>query len=318
MSAQRLGVCDWGWTMAPTYVGPLSHAFRYVTVDMLRAEGIGADILPDDRAADMILLVSNWINWLTQQWFLPVRVEAKVEGRNSSMAHLPNFVPILQLDRLRLGKDNLFDITLPEISYQVKPRFVQMLDYKTQLPGNPRFVLLDGVFGWLEDDFASVATTITADVNPGDRVISLSSMAGIQHGDALLVGAGAYPNSDAVIVDAVRGLDIAVDTVRFTAKAGDPAVKYGVVPRMIQWATMLLVKDKRTPIGIRGTEDDEDSPRWFADRLQSESVEGYSYSLAALPVAYGFGGGAWTTGNPEVDDALSMFCNPMLYIGATT
>ena len=65
MSAQRLGVCDWGWTMAPTYVGPLSHAFRYVTVDMLRAEGIGAYILPDDRAADMILLVSNWINWLT-------------------------------------------------------------------------------------------------------------------------------------------------------------------------------------------------------------------------------------------------------------
>lgn len=304
--------------MAPTYVGPLSHAFRYVTVDMLRAEGIGADILPDDRAADMILLVSNWINWLTQQWFLPVRVEAKVEGRNSSIAHLPNFVPILNLQRLRLGKENLFDITLPEISYQVKPRFVQMLDYKAYLPGNPRFVILDGTFGWLEEDFAPVETTITADVNPGDRSISLASIDGIRHGDALLVGRGAFPNSDAVIVDAIRGTDIAVDTVRFSASAGDPAVRYGVVPRAIQWATILLVRDKRVPIGLRGTEDDEDSPRWFAERLQSESVEGYSYSLAALPVAYGFGGGAWTTGNPEVDDILCQYCNPMMYIGATT
>jgi len=285
---------------------------------MLRAEGIGADILPDDRAEDMIFLVSNWINWLTQQWFLPVRVEAKVEGRNSSIAHLPSFVPILQLDRLRLGKENLFDITLPDISYQVKPRFVQMLDYRAYLPGNPRFVILDGTFGWLEDDFSPVETTITADVNPGDRVISLASIDGIRHGDALLIGNGAYPNSDAVIVDAVRGTDIAVDRVRFTAKSGDPAVRYGVVPRLIQWATILLVKDKRTPIGVRGTEDDEDSPRWFAERLQSESVEGYSYSLSALPVAYGFGGGAWTTGNPEVDDCLCQYCNPMLYVGATS
>jgi hypothetical protein len=285
---------------------------------MLRSEGIGADILPDDRAKDMILLVSNWINWLTQQWFLPVRVEAKVEGRNSSIAHLPNFVPILNLQRLRLGKENLFDITLPDISYQVKPRFVQMLDYNAYLPYNPRFVILDGTFGWLEDDFAPVETTITADVNPGDRTISLASVAGISHGDALLIGRGPYPASDAVIVDAIRGTDIAVDTVRFSATAGAPAVRYGVVPRLIQWATILLVKDKRVPIGIRGTEDDEDSPRWFAERLQSESVEGYSYSLAALPVAYGFGGGAWTTGNPEVDDILTQYCNPMLYVGSTS
>ena len=131
--------------MPPTYLGPLSKAFRYVTVDMLRAEGMSADMLPYDRARDLIAYCSNWINWLTQQWFLPVRVRAKVEGRNSPIAHLPNFVPILELFSLRIGKDNLFEVTLPEISYQVKPRFVQMLDYKTALPHNPRFVFLDGL-----------------------------------------------------------------------------------------------------------------------------------------------------------------------------
>jgi hypothetical protein len=295
----------------------MSHAFRYVTVDMLRAEGISADVLPDDRAKDMILLVSNWINWLTQQWFLPVRVEAKVEGRNSPIAHLPNFVPILKLFNLILGKANLFRVTLPDIAYQVKPRFVQMLDYKAFLPSNPVFVILDGVFGWLEDDFSPVSTTITAPVSPGDRVISLASMAGIRHGDVLLIGNTAYPNSEAVIVDAIRGTDIAVDEMSISCPAGSLAVRYGVVPRLIQWATILLVKDKRIPIGLRGTEDDDDTPRWFAERLQSESVEGYSYSLAQLPMMYGFGGGGYTTGNPEADDCLQQFANPMLYVGST-
>jgi hypothetical protein len=284
---------------------------------MLRAEGIGADVLPDDRAKDLILYVSNWINWLTQQWFLPVRVEAKVEGRNSPLAHLPNFVPILELYKLDLGKENLFRVTLPEIAYQVKPRFVQMLDYRAFLPGNPRFVILDGVFGWLEEDFAPVRTTTAAAVNVGDRTISLTSITGIQHGDALLIGRDPYPASDAVIVDAIRGTTIAVDTVRFSCPAGAPAVRYGVVPRPIQWATILLVKDKRTPIGLRGTEDDDDTPRWFAERLQSESVEGYSYSLAQLPTMYGYGGGGWTTGNPEADDILQQYANPMLYVGCT-
>ena len=304
--------------MPPTYVGPMSHAFRYVTVDMLRAEGMDADTLPADRALYLIGYVSNWINWLTQQWFTPVRVEAKVEGRGSSIAHLPNFVPILELFNLRIGKDGLFDITLPDVSYQVKPRFVQMLSYQSSLPYNPRFMILDGVFGWLEEDFAPKATTITADVNVGDSSIALADMAGIRHGDTVLVGNLEFPNSGAVIVDAIRGNNIIVDPVLFSAASGLPAVRYGRVPAPIQWATMLLIRDKRVSIGLRGTEEDDDAPKWFSERLQSESVEGYSYSLAAIPTMYGFGGGAWSTGNPEADDILSQFANPMLYIGSTS
>jgi hypothetical protein len=303
--------------MPRTYVGPMSHAFRYVTVDMLRAEGLDADMLPYDRARDLIAFVSNWINWLTQQWFLPVRVEAKVEGRGSAITHLPNFVPILDLFSLRLGKENLFDVVLPDISYTVKERTVQMLSYGAYLPANPRFVILDGVFGWLEDDFAPVSTRVVNAVNPGDERIELESIAGIGHGDALLIGSGAYPESDSVLVDAIRGNDIIVEPVRFSCTANSPAVRYGRVPWAIQWATILLVRDKRMSIGLRGTEDDEDSPRWFAERLQSESVEGYSYSLAALPTAYGYAGGGWTTGNPEADDYLQQYACPNLYIGST-
>jgi len=300
-----------------TYVGPMSHAFRYVTVDMLRAEGLDADYLPADRADWLIRYASNLINWLTQQWFLPVRVRAKVDGRNSPIVHLPNFVPILELFSLRIAKEGLIDVEIPSIAYQVEERTVQMLSFRSRLPRTPRFVTLDGVFGWLEDDFSPVRTTLTADVHPGDQILHLASTEGIRHADVLLVGSEEYPKSDAVIVDAVRGNDVAVDKIGCACSAGSPVVRYGRVPAPIQMATILLVRDKRMPIGRRGREDDEDSPRWFADRLQSESVEGYSYSLAALPVAYGPGGGAFTTGNPEVDDILTMFGCPMLYVGST-
>ena len=303
--------------MPQGYVGPLSHAFRYVTVDMLRAEGISADVIPDDRARDMISLVSNWINWLTQQWFVPVRVKAKVEGRGCAIAHLPNFVPILDFFSLHLAKDNLFDIVMPDISYVVKERTVQMVSYGARLPINPRFVTLDGVFGWVEDDFYPIRTTLSAAVSPGDATIPLTSVAGIKPGDVVLIGRDAYPKSEAILVDAIRGNNLITEPIRCTCLAGEPAVRYGVVPRPIQYATMLLVRDKRVPIGLRGTDMDTDNPRWFAERLQSESVEGYSYSLAQLPTMYGFAGGGWTTGNPEADDLLQQYACPNLYIGST-
>jgi hypothetical protein len=304
--------------MPPGYVGPLSHAFRYVTVDMLRAEGIKEEDMPADRARDMIAFCSNWINWLTQQWFVPVRVNAKVDGRHCAMAHLPNFVPILELFSLHIAKDNLFDVVLPDMAYVVKERIVQMVSYQSYLPANPRFIRLDGVFGWVEDDFSPVRTALAQPVNPGDWVIQLTSVAGISPGDVVLIGRDPYPKSEAVIVDAIRGNEIVTEPLRCSCLAGEPVVRYGRVPRAIQWATMLLVKDKKTPIGVRGTEDDADSPRWFADRLQSESVEGYSYSLSQLPSMYGHAGGGWTTGNPEADDLLQQYACPYLYIGSTS
>ena len=205
------------------YPGPMSHQFAYVTVDMLRAEGISSEMIPDDRARDMILYVSNWINWLTQQWFLPVRAIAKCEGRNSCIAHLPTFVPILDFFSLHLAKENLFDVIIPDVAYQVKPRFVQMLSYTGRLPGNPRFVILDGVFGWQEEDYKSVRTTVAVAVNEGDSNIQLTSAAGIRVGDAVLVGRDEFPLSGAVLVDALRGNTIVTDQVKFSCPIGSPS-----------------------------------------------------------------------------------------------
>jgi hypothetical protein len=192
-----------------------------------------------------------------------------------------------------------------------------MVSYSARLPINPRFVTLDGVFGWLEDDFYPIRTTLASAVNPGAGTIPLTSVAGISPGDVILIGRDAYPKSEAILVDAIRGNNIITDPIKCTCLAGEPAVRYGRVPRLIQYATILLVKDKRVPIGVRGTDMDPDNPRWFAERLQSESVEGYSYSLAQLPTMYGAAGGSWTTGNPEADDCLQQYACPNLYIGST-
>jgi len=303
--------------MPKTLGGPLSHDFRYVTVDQLRSEGITAERLPDDRAKNLIVLCSNWINWLTQQWFTPIRLKQKTDGRSSSVFHLPTFVPILDFFSLRIMKENLIDMAMPDISYQVKERYVELLNFQSRLSRQPFMVQLDGVFGWLENDFNYVTTTLQTFAAYGDRTLHVSSNAGIRPGEVVLIGSDPHPQSCSRIVVAVRDNDkIIVEPIENDFVVGSKIVRYGRVPKLIQWATMLLVKDKATPIGIRGTEDDEDSPRWFADRLQNESVEGYSYGLAQLPVQYGFGGGAKTTGNPEVDDILFQFSCPYMYIGS--
>lgn len=296
--------------------GPMSHEFRYVTVDQLRAEGITAEKLPDDRAKELIILCSNWINWLTQQWFLPIRLRQNVDGRGSSVFHLPTFVPILDFFSLRIHKEGLLNIDLPSVSYAVKDRYVEMLQFRTRLTNQPRMVQMDGVFGWLENDFVPVRTTLQTSAVKGDRILEVVSNEGILPGEVVLLGSEPAPKSSPRIVYATRGSNqIIVEPIDIDLSAGSRVVRYGRVPRLIQWATMLLVKDKATPIGVRGTEDDEDSPRWFADRLTNESVEGYSYGLEGLPVKYGFGGGARTTGNPEVDDIIHQYSCPYIYVG---
>lgn len=294
-----------------------STEFRYITVDQLRQEGITEDALSNDRALSLISLAGQLINVLTKQWFLPVRARQKCDGRQSAVVHHPLMVPIQELFSLRLHKQNLVDVEMPDVAYQVKPRYVMMMSWNANLPSTPYFVQLDGVFGWLEDDFYKTTTYTTADVAPGDTEIPVNSIAGINFGDALLVGNEPELGSGAVLCKGFDGNSILCDPIRFTCAANSRVVRYGRVPLMIQRAAMLIVKDRMTPIGEEGNCNDTNSPMWYLRRLQSESVEGYSYSLMQLPAPYGFGGGAWTSGNPEVDDICQMYCCPCLYVGNT-
>lgn len=299
--------------------GPLSTVFRYVSIQDLRDEGLDPDRLPDNRAEYLIRLCSSWINHITRQWFVPLRLIERVDGRNRSVVHLPTFTPILELFSLQLAKPGLFNMTYPDLAYEVKERYVQLLNGLTTLPSQPKFVTMDGVFGWLEETHHVHSTVLAQDIQPGLQTFAVESTAGISAGDTLLLGMQPIPKSEAIQVVAVdHGSNtITTDSVTVTLPSGTQVSRYGKVPGLIKWACMLLIKDKLSPLGIRGSDEDEEGPRWWSDRLNSESVEGYSYSLAAIPVAYGHGGGAWTTGNPEVDDILAQFSSSMhsVYVG---
>ena len=299
--------------------GLLSTIFRYASVQDLRDEGITEDRLPDDRALMLIQMCSSWINHITRQWFIPMRLKERVDGRSCPVVQLPTATPILELFSLRLTKPGLMDMPYPVLAFEVKERYVQLLDHATRLPAMPKFVTLDGVFGWLEETFNFVKTTNPDPIVAGTQQFTVTSSEGFRAGDTLLLGMDIPPKSEAIqVVSVDHGSNtITTDAIAVNLPAGSPIVRYGRVPSLIKWATMLLVKDKMVPMGIRGTDEDPEGPRWWADRLNSESVEGYSYSLAAIPKAYGHGGGEWTTGNPEVDDILAQFSSGQhfVYIG---
>lgn len=301
--------------------GGMYTSFAYVTIEQVRANSIPDTLISDDKLRSLIRFVSHWINRLTHQWFLPIRLRAKVDGSRGSVASLPNLIPILDLFSLRFFKDGLIDLELPNVAYQVKPRYVMMMTHTMRLPSIPHFVVLDGVFGWLVDDFVKAQvltvaplTVTTADITgiPDPKEILVNSVDGIAIGDAILIGSEPEPLSYPAIVTQIvttPPLKIIFEPiVPFSLPTGTKVTRYGRVPDRIQYATMLLIRDKiQGGWGNIGNYDTSESPGGIGTRLNSESVEGYSYSLSPLKAINGPGGGAMTTGNAEVDDILTEF-----------
>ena len=298
----------------------LSTTFAYVTVAQVRANGIpdsGDGGIGDEPLRELIRLVSHWINKLTDQWFLPVRLHERTDSGGGSVARIPNLIPILELFSLMLEKTGLFSISLPEVAYQVKQRYVMMVDWRTRLPSNPHFIVLDGVFGWLVDDYVKAKTTLTADLDvtatdvaAGTKTASVVSTAGIAVRDTVLFGNQPEPLSYPAIVIGVPDathIEFA-PVVPFALSSGLNVSRYGRIPDLIQYAAMLLIRDKiLNGWGNVGHWDVSESPFGIGTRLTNESVEGYSYSLTPMKVINGPGGGERTTGNAEVDDILSQY-----------
>lgn len=299
----------------------MATAFAYVTIEQVRAQGIPDTLIDDDSLRRLIREVSHWINRLTQQWFLPIRLKAKVDGQRGSVAFMPNLIPILDLFSLRFFKDGLVDLELPTVAYQVKTRYVMMMSHTMRLPLIPHFVVLDGVFGWLVDDFVKAQTTLvapltvtTSDITgiPDPKEALVASVAGIAVGDAILIGSEPEPLSYPAIVTGVvttAPLKIIFEPiVPFSMPTGTKITRYGRIPDRIQYAMMLLIRDMiQAGWGKIGEYDTSESPGGIGTRLNSESVEGYSYSLSPLKAINGPGGGAITTGNAAVDDILTEF-----------
>jgi len=317
--------------MPAGFASGLHTAFAYVTIEQVRANGIPDTLIGDNKLRSLIRLVSHWINKITDQWFLPVRLRERTDGSDSAVARIPNLIPILELFNLILEKPGLFSMVMPDVAYMVKQRYVMMLDRHIRLPMQPHFVVLDGVFGWLVDDYVKAKTRTVqplvvsnADITgiPDPKEIFVDSVDGFAVGDAILIGNDPEPKSYPGIVTGVIDtppLKVVFEPiVPFSLPAGVAVSRYGRVPDLIQYAAMLLIRDKiQGGWGNVGSYDTSESPGGIGTRLNSESVEGYSYSLSPLKAINGPGGGAMTTGNAEVDDILYQFTSSSggLYVG---
>jgi hypothetical protein len=315
--------------MPTGYANGLQTNFRYVLRKQVRCAGIGVDGefgIDDARLDRLIVEMSHWINRLTDQWFLPLRLIERVDGGRGAVARMPNLIPIIELFSLKLEKEGLFSFDFPNVAYQVKQRYVMMSSPRMKLPDSPHLISLDGVFGWLVDETRIIKTRTTLPMNAGDTIIKVVSTAGFRAGEAILAGDTPEPRMSVItnpgslqlksggmiVEEIVNATDLKVEPLEIAAPAGVSVSRYGRVPDMIQRACLLMIRDRVQKVGDIDT---AESPFGIGTRLNSESVEGYSYSLGALPAINGFGGGANTTGNVEVDDILSQFTTPAMYIG---
>lgn len=300
--------------------------FAYVTVPQVREAGIknktddpefGVDDAP---LRGLIRTMSHWINRLTTQWFLPVRLKQPVDGARGSIARMPNQIPILDLFRLRLEREGLISFDYPTIAFQVKNRYVMMVTRHVRLPEYPHFVVLDGVFGWQQNAFTPVRTTLSVALDPVAGEAKVVDATKFRPGDAVLVGSEPEPKALHFIVEEVDTSG-SPHVLRYDPEltfrdpevpAGTRVARYGQVPDLIQRACLLMIRDRIVRVGELDTAED---PFGIGTRLNSESVEGYSYSLGATPAQHGHAGGSWTTGNVEVDDYLQEYSMPNMYIG---
>lgn len=283
--------------------------FAYLTLKQVRDAGIAVADLPDVRALELIRLCSLIINRLTDQWFSPVKGSFKVDGRGTAFAHLDNFIPIVELESVEtggVGGEDEVVVDQDEYAWVRDGRYVELLGPRAKFPVTPLGTILNGIFGWLESP-KDVTTTVTAGVASGATSVPVTSTAGFRVGDQVLFGAEV-----AMVSEIPDGTTLKFDPLDFALSAGAEARTLGRTPMEIQRACLLMVADRRLTVT-----DEEEAD--IESRIQSESVEGYSYSLAAPKSdekrGLEAGGGAPTTGNSEADDLLSGYVFNGMYLG---
>jgi hypothetical protein len=261
----------------------------YATVADLRAEGVDAASVPDDRARELILLASRFIDRLTGQWFFPRQVALRLDGDGSAILHHPALVPILEVRRLVVNGR-----LLAPAEYAVRERYVELA--RGVFPRRRANVEIDGVFGWLEAR-PKVETRLAEDLAAGATEATLAGAAGLRPKDALLIG-----ERVPLLVASIAGAKVTGDPVPASAPAGTPAVAFGRVPRPVERACLMLAVRSR-----HGLATDAGARAAVSDRLIEERTDNYMYRLAP---ARETDGDERTTGDLAVDRLLADYVAP--------
>lgn len=317
--------------------------FEYCTIQDLRDEGITPEECPDQRALTVIRRASAKINIYTSQWFAPIAGDQYIDGQNSPMAWLPNFVPINKLTAIsvvknrtaRVGPRVLPDrraydiITLSDVQLSRNNRVVEIVGDVTEdfdafyfrryyneleelwFPEGRRNIKLTGVFGWLEGD-KDIESTVVGNWALKSPKIEIDDVSGWDVGDYCV-----FPDGSMQIVTGIKvsanELYFQADTfkLRTAVSDGENVNNYGMTPQLIRYAAIKLAHRMYPQLG-----DSTASADIFAQALVSERTDNYSYRLDPTLLRERFEAGANSTGDIEVDSILSQMVDEIpVYVG---
>lgn len=230
----------------------------YATIADLRAEGVDEASVPDGRALDLLKLASRTIDRMTGQWFFPRRIAERRNGDGSAFLHLPSLIPILEVERIRIGDESL----VPD-AFAVRERYVERIG--ARFPTGVANVELAGVFGWLERR-APFVTVLVEPLAPGATEAKVADPSGLRAGDAVLIDG----RVSVLLSDVVR-----FDPAEDGAPAGARVVAYGRVPRPVRRACLMIAARNRHGLATAAA-----VQQAIADRVVEERTDNYMYRLA--------------------------------------
>lgn len=315
--------------------------FEYCTISDLRDEGITPQECPDQRALTIIRRASAKINIFTSQWFAPVVGDQYVDGQNSPMAWLPNYVPIVKLSAIsiipartaRVGPNYLpdrriYDVSLSDVQISRRGRVVEIIAdpsvtnnwpyrwYYDELeevwfPEGRQNVKLTGVFGWLEDEKDAEATVV-GDWPLRSPKIVVDDVSGWAEGDICI-----FPDGSSQVVTGIKvsanELYFQTDTLKLKTAVSDGDVlhSYGRTPQLVRYAAVRLAAKMYPKVGDSTENDDI-----IAQAIISEKTDNYQYKLDPSLLRERIEAGVGSTGDAEVDAILSQMIDEIpVYIG---
>lgn len=316
--------------------------FEYCTIQDLRDEGITPEECPDQRAQVIIRRASAKINIFTSQWFSPIIGNQYVDGQNSRMVWLPNYVPIakltaIEVDRTKTARTGphllpnrrAYDIQLADVALSRHGRIVEIIAdvtnasttypdrwydsglEETWFPEGRRNIKLTGVFGWLED-VKDVESTVVGDWAVRSPKIQIDDASAWEEGDTCI-----FPDGSSQIVTGVKKstneLYFQTDFLKLKVAVsnGDKVQSYGRIPQLIRYATIRLVSKMYTRVG-----ESSDSEDIISQAIIAEKTDNYSYRLDPSLLRERIESGISSTGDVEVDSILAQMVDEIpVYIG---
>jgi hypothetical protein len=306
--------------------------FQYTTIHRLRQEGFSQKELNEAKSLLLIQEASEILNDALGQWFTPVRTTKKLNGHGSSILYFPNRIPFIEVLNLTelytahvTGKriPRRLDVIVGSSDtsvfnpdeYIIRGRFVELL-YTNFFAGrgNVQIDSYTGLMDWFDvnardSEVRKVETTLANPVDHNAVEAVLTSADGFRERDVLLfetpdtardllaqaIGITVNHSTETIAFDKIKTLNEA------QLPAGTKVITFGAVPRIIERATILLIKKLMLSIGS-----DEYEEAVFGEKIKTERTDSYSYTLFGAKE----GGGMGFTGDPLVDNQLNKFSEP--------